>query len=366
MERLSFEKIFYHRRHLDDVLGRPERAFPIHLELGLTNFCNHDCAFCYAAQSKFSAESGRRRTEIPAERLFAIVQEMREWGLLSVNMVGSGEGMLHSDFVAIVERIRRMGVELGIFTNGSNVKGAVARAIVDNLTFVRFSLTGATTKVHKKAQGVGGFYGVLANIDDLVRLRGGKKTPTIGIQFILTDYSAGDLFRAIEIAGDLGVDYFQIKPVFPQRGRDGCDNGLELDNALQLVNRAKELQNERLKIYIKPEQMRIVSENITDRCYRKCLGSCTTTVLEADLNLYVCSNQKVAEFCLGNLGERSFEELWLSQERRRLLAGIDVNNCPAACRMDPLNIIYDKINKGQLAIPDQLPEPTVGSHVNFL
>jgi radical SAM protein with 4Fe4S-binding SPASM domain len=141
---------------------------------------------------------------------------------------------------------------------------------------------------------------------------------------------------------------------------------LDLHKALQLVNQAKERQDEKTQIYIKPQQMRLVSENITERPYTRCLGSLTTTVLEADLNLYLCSNQKCPEFCYGNLTENSFRSSWLSDRRQQILNQLKVNNCPAACRMDPLNRIYDKVIKGNLAIPAQQLHPRPEDHVNFL
>ena len=283
MQRLSFEKIFYHKEHLNEVLSGSTGVFPIHLELGLTNFCNHNCEFCYAAGSKFTADPSRRRVEIDTDRLGEIIREMRSLGVRSTNLVGSGESTLHRDFVQIIAGIRQADVEIGLFTNGSNVKGDIARAVADHLTFVRFSFTGAGSAVHKRAQGADDYLQIISNIDRLVRRRGQAKLPTIGVQFILTEYSAGDLFRAIDMARELGIDYFQVKPVFPQRGSPAKTCGLDLLKATQLVHEAKLREGDGLEIHIKPEQMRLVSENITARPYEKCRGSLTTTVLEATL-----------------------------------------------------------------------------------
>ena len=91
MQRLSFEKIFYHKEHLNEVLSGSTEVFPIHVELGLTNFCNHNCEFCYAAGSKFTADPSRKRVEIDTDRLGEIIREMRSLGVRSTNLVGSGE-----------------------------------------------------------------------------------------------------------------------------------------------------------------------------------------------------------------------------------------------------------------------------------
>ena len=89
-------------------------------------------------------------------------------------------------------------------------------------------------------------------------------------------------------------------------------------------------------------------------------------MLEADLNLYFCSNQKCRAFCYGNLKEASFTDVWLGGKREQMFADLVVNNCPAACRMDPLNRIYDKILKGEMSAPAELPAPRRDDHINFL
>ncbi|MCP4707816.1 MAG: hypothetical protein GY869_04260, partial [Planctomycetes bacterium] len=71
-------------------------------------------------------------------------------------------------------------------------------------------------------------------------------------------------------------------------------------------------------------------------------------------------------FCYGNLKDASFRDVWRSGKREQIFSDLVVHNCPAACRMDPLNRIYEKIVKGEMSAPAELPEPRCEDHINFL
>ena len=53
------------------------------------------------------------------------------------------------------------------------------------------------------------------------------------------------------MARELGIDYFQVKPVFPQRGSPAKTCGLDLLKATQLVHEAKLREGDGLEIHIK-------------------------------------------------------------------------------------------------------------------
>ncbi len=362
---LNFEKIFYHPEHLQALLDTGE-AFPLHLELGVVNYCNHDCAFCYAARSRADVR-GKKRENIDTVRIVEIIAEMAGHGLRSVTLVGSGEPTLHPAIDTLLRKIHEHEVDVAMFTNGSKLQGAAARAVLDCCTFVRISLTGATPEVHHRVHGTNDYEKITENIRQLVRARGVQHHPTIGIQFILASYSATDAVRAAEQARDMGVDYFEIKPCFPapEKG-DQPSNELSTDEALAIMEQAEAYETPEFRVFTKAQQVATVFARSDDRTYDDCLGSCTCTCIETDLRQYICDNQKSEDFCIGSLRDRSFSELWNSEQRKRIIASLNVHRCPPGCRMDPLNrIIYD-IRTGGRSVPIDLPPAAPGIHANFL
>ena len=364
IDRLSFEKVYYFPDHLERLVAG-SGAYPVHMQLGPVNFCNHDCTFCYAARTMFDAKN-TVRTRIDVERLLRIVREMGELGLRSVTLVGAGEPTLHPRVDEIIEGIGRLGMDVGMFTNGSCVTDRTARAIADHCTFVRFSLTGATPAVHDLVHANGDFQRVVENIRRIVRARH-RCLPTLGSQFVLASYSAPDVVAGARLAKSLGLDYYEIKPCYVAPDKpDQLENTLTLPECRDLMEEAKRLEDDVFKVYAKVDQAETVIVNRDDRAYDDCPGHMTTAVLEADFELYLCVNHKIPAFSFGNLREQSFRDVWHSRRRQEVLAGLNVHDCIPRCRQDPLNRIVHEIRIGERVIPLDLPPADEDMHVNFL
>lgn len=363
-DRLSFEKIFHFPSYLQKLVA-DEEAYPVHLQLGTVNYCNHDCTFCYAARSMFDAK-GSPRMRIDVERLLEVVEEMRGLGLRAVTIVGSGEPTLHPRIDEIITGLNRIGLDVGMYTNGSCVTDRTLRAMADHMTFVRFSLTGATRKVHDLVHANGDFARVITNIERLVAARQGR-FPTLGSQFILASYSAEEVVEGARLAKSLGLDYYEIKPAYVAPDKpDQLENTLSLSQAEALMAEAKRYEDENFKVYAKGDQMHGVLASVDDRPYDDCPGQKTNAVLEAELDLYICSNHKTPDFCFGNVCEQSFKEVWHGQRRRDILRRLNVHQCEPHCRMDPLNKIVHEVRINGRVIPLNIGKPDPETHPNFL
>lgn len=364
IDRLSFEKVFYFPDHLQALVDDKE-TYPIHMQLGPVNFCNHDCTFCFAARSMFDAQDVSRQ-RINVERLMEIIDEMVPLGLKSVTLVGSGEPTLHPRIDEIVTGLGERGVDVGLFTNGSCVTEKTAQALARYATFVRFSLTGATREVHDLVHANGDFDRCVENIKKIVDVRSGS-FPTLGSQFILASYSAKDLVKGAQLAKSLGLDYYEIKPAYDAPDKpDQMENTLSVEDALALVQEAESYADENFTVYGKGQQLEMVFLDKGKRKYDDCPGHKSTAVLESDLGLYLCVNQKISKFCFGNLADKSFKEVWHGQNRKEILKNLDVHQCMTGCRQDPLNNIVHEIRVGERVIPLNLSKPDPQIHVNFL
>lgn len=364
IDRLSFEKIAYFPEHLEQLV-RGGEAYPVHVQIGPTNFCNHDCTFCYAARTMFDAK-GVDRSRIDVDRLMEVMDEMKVYGLRAATLVGAGEPTLHPRISEIIEGLGRRGIEVAMFTNGSCITERTARAIADYCTFVRFSLTGASHEVHDLVHANGDFDRVVENIARVVKARH-RPLPTLGAQFVLASYSAKDVVQGARLAKSLGLDYYEIKPCYEAPGKpDQLKNTLTYDESAALMAEAQQYENETFKVYAKYDQARTVFVNLDDRQYDDCPGHKSTAVIEADLELYICVNQKIPEYSFGNLGEQSFEEIWKGERRKEVLRKLNVHECLPRCRQDPLNKIVHEIRIGTRTIPVNLPAPDPQQHINFI
>ena len=364
IDRLSFEKVLYFPEHVRQLVAG-ETAYPVHMQIGPVNYCNHDCTFCFAARTMFDAK-GTERTRINVERLLEIVEEMHGLGLRAITMVGAGEPTLHPRITDVIEGLGKLGVGVGLYTNGSCITDECAAALARYATFIRFSMTGASPEVHSLVHGTQDFARVVENISKIVRLRQGR-FPTLGSQFVLASYSAGDLIEGAKLAKSLGMDYFEVKPAYVTPDKpDQLANTLTVEEARALCAQLEQYADDNFAICNKWEQMEKVLANQDDREYDDCPGHMSSAVLEADLELYICVNQKIPEFSFGNLTHQSFKDVWHGLRRREILERLNVHECIPRCRQDPLNRIVHEIRMGERTIPVNLPEPDPDLHVDFV
>lgn len=149
---------------------------------------------------------------------------------------------------------------------------------------------------------------------------------------------------AAKLWKDVGVDYFEIKPliegngssvgtkVFSATDKEGVRNQMEL---------AKQLETDTYQVYTKYGQY---EKTLTEkpRKYKICYGHILDPNLWSDGNMYICSNHEHEEDIIGNIYGSSFMEIWNGEKRKNRIQQIKVDECPRGCRCDPINdVIWD-------------------------
>lgn len=360
MNRLSFEKVFYHTSVLNSFLKNGD-CYPIHMIVGLTNRCNHACVWCYGYDTL--SEHYNDNDFAPPAMIVDTVREAATLGLRAVTLVGTGEPTLHRDFADIVRGIKAAGVDVGLFTNGALLNEEKIQAVVDTHTFVRLSCSATDQDEHNKIHHGGrpgnDFDRIVANIGKLLTKRAGNPFPTIGVQFSVSHRNWQSLEKACRFWKDVGVDYFALKPVYKNPNiMEHEENEAPLDEVFELMRKAKQLENTSFIVYAKYSQFeRVLSSKVQSRGYRSCHGQAFTTFLDPDGKIYICGNMHGNEdFCIGNVvASGSFRAVWEGERRRDILKKLDVTKCPTGCRMDPLNLIIE-----------DLLSPDPQNHPNFL
>jgi radical SAM protein with 4Fe4S-binding SPASM domain len=79
------------------------------------------------------------------------------------------------------------------------------------------------------------------------------------------------------------------------------------------------------------------------RYYGKCYGQQFASTIAADGNVYVCCHMRRHEkYCLGDLNEKTFAEIWDSEQRKRTIESINFADCIPLCRDNTFNqILWD-------------------------
>jgi len=333
-------KMLYHIKNLYEYLYKGD-TYPFFIEINLTSKCQLACQWCIS--SNF-----RCNDTLDTDELIKFLGDFYKYGGRAVTFSGGGEPTLHSDFKEISITAKKIGLRLGLMTNGvyPSIYNPVIGMVYD---WVRFSLDTINHKKYKKWKGTDKVNQVLDNIKEL------KNYPVkVGINCnIFEEHTLEDIKELISIMPDV-ADYIQFRPVLPryyefEKSYINEDIVEWLDNCS--IGRPWLIMSED-KFYD------VVYGDLFT--FESCEGHFFNPVLDANGNLCVCMyHPKDDRFVFGNIYEKSYKKIWKSKQRQQVIEfvrNLDYKNeCQACCKLAEVNKLMDFIN-----------HPEKGEDIHFL
>lgn len=174
------------------------------LELYPTLRCNLDCAFCDTTDRHRPAVN-----ELSRDRLFALVDEAAAMGVRRVFILGGGEPLVARHTPHLMHRIKELGLEGVLTTNGTLFPAELVRQVVDDgWDEIHFSVDGPTPEVHDRLRGVrGAFRKTVTHICQLnvQKQQRGLPHPRIALHFVITNQNHTTLTEMVRLGQALGV-----------------------------------------------------------------------------------------------------------------------------------------------------------------
>ncbi|WP_164102536.1 radical SAM protein [Candidatus Laterigemmans baculatus] len=337
-------KVLHHPAQLASA-GGGAVAPPVHVQLIISDLCNHNCSFCahrmdgYINNETFSkgvrlAAKGTNNPVrmIPLPKCEEIVDDAAEMGVRAFQISGGGEPTVHPHHVDIFERVLDRGLDLALVTNGQILKDRAVEHL-QRATWVRVSVDAGRAETYASVREVSAavFDRVWGNIARLAALSDG---PEVGVGFVVTRENWREIGEFFARAADSGADNVRLSAFFQDHGvdyyRDIFD---ELRSSIDDARRQHE--SESFRIY----------DNFGDRYddmrvgfpdYQHCGYQYFTTYIGADLKLYRCCNLSYSgRGVVGDLAGTRFRDLWAAAAGRR--RDFDPSqNCPR-CRFNKIN-----------------------------
>ena len=351
--RIDEHKLIYHPKRVVEWLDSGD-CYPIYVEVSPSGKCNHRCIFC--ALNYMSYEAPFLEGSLLEQRL----KEMSCLGVRAIMLAGEGEPLLHPDIGHIVQVSWSAGLDVSITTNGVFLDRIFD--VVDKLSWVRVSLDASSAKTYSEIHGCSpvDFSKVISNLEQLVHLKKERHLKcTIGTQLLLLEDNYKEAEELSLFLGEMGVDYFSIKPYSPHplstsRAVPITDNTelLLLEEKVKLSEtRTRQKGNNNFQASFRREAFSRVG---IKKRYNKCLGSSFFCHLTSLGEIYSCSTfLGKPEFSYGNIYERPFKEIWKGERRQRIMQEVDVSTCRENCRLDPINNYLWKLKHSP-------------AHVNFI
>lgn len=342
------EKVFWHLDELAQLKQGSTNA-PINVEIDLTNRCNHGCSWCHFAYTHTKgplANSVKPKGYINTGDVFDfyllldVVNQLAAIGVKSITWTGGGEPSLYPFIKEIVNYTHSLGIDQGIYTNGSFINEELASVLKSKTTFIYISLDECTREDFKQSKGVDRFTKVLEGIKRLVESEGKS---TIGVGFLLHQNNYTKIEEMANLGKSLKVDYVQFRPIIDY----DLDNPSVLQTSPDWINRLGYsihshiiLDNDRFKAY----------QNWQGHGYKTCNWSALQTVITPNGKVWTCVNKRGIESALlGDLTTESFAYIWSKHGKP---CSVD-SKCRIMCRGHQANKTLDKI----------LTKP---SHENFI
>lgn len=354
MKSFQFEghKLIYHTDRVHTFLTKGD-CYPLYMEISPVGNCNHRCIFCAYDYI------GYPNRKLKTDRTLGLIDELADLGLKSILFAGEGEPLLHPNIAKLVHRAYQREIDSAIFTNGQLLSEKLARALLPDLTFVRFSFNGGSgdnyARVHSVKAKV--FDIVVQNIRKSVEIREKYGLSTdIGAQFVLLPENRDYLLPAVETLKQCGVDYVAVKPFMQRKAQSyQLSDQLSLEVNADLFEAVEKLADETFKVVIR----RNTFEEYGVRNYHHCYGTPFISVLNSAGMVSACLTYWERDaFGFGSIYENSFKEIWHSDRRakvkRHLECQISPQDCPPNCRPNAINeFLWD------------LQHPEV-KHINFI
>lgn len=308
---------------------------PLYLTFIVTRNCNLKCPFCYAWRNP-------PKNELNLEEIKDVFSSKILKNLISVGISG-GEPFTRTDIVdvalAILERIPNLA-DLRFVTNGclsekivSSIKKILE--ITNSRISVKISIDGLESK-HDGFRGKGTFSKAMTTLEALKGLQENNANLSISIGFTATDQNIEEIW---EVYNRFRKDYeFFFKPAqslpiseplpISEKTRQSLIEFTEYYLEEEFKNKksslwlsSRKLYYEYLLAFLKTQDVRPVP----------CSAAYSFLTLDSDGTVHPCS---VSSYKLGNVKERSLDQIWFSSATSKIRKKIKSGECTCCTSCD--------------------------------
>lgn len=289
--------------YLSRLLRRPLHwGMPIGLSVEPTTSCNLRCPECPSGLRSFTRPTGMLDEQLFGQLLAQIAPRT-----LHLTFYFQGEPYLHPRFLPMVAQAHAQGLITSTSTNAHYLSAEKARQTVDSgLDRLIISVDGTTQDTYASYRVGGSLEKVLEGTRHILEARqqAGSCTPKVVWQFLVVAPNEHQVPEVLALGRQLGVDevvlktaqlydYAQGSPLMPQQER---------------YRRYRRL----------PDGTYALKNRMDDHCWRMWSGC----VITWDGKVVPCCFDKDAAHTLGQLPERSLEQIWKGDAYRRFRGAV--------------------------------------------
>lgn len=287
----------YFSYHWSRITGRPAHAgMPMKIGIEPTTSCNLRCPECPSGLRSFTRPTGM----LSLGHFQSMTDELRK-DLIYMLMYFQGEPYLNPEFLPMVRYASKRGIYVATSTNGHYLTPEKAEETVKSgISEVLISVDGVTQESYQSYRIGGQLEKVKTGIRNLVEARKALKSrrPFIILQFLVTGPNEHEVEAVKRLGKELGVDKVALKTA----------QIYDFENGSPLIPKADKYSRYRKgsdgKYHIK--------NRMKNQCWKLWQGAEITW----DGRVLPCCFDKDAQYEMGQLGRRSFRDIWRSKAYR--------------------------------------------------
>lgn len=333
-------KLSFHPHRLCKWLNG-EPCAPLHVELGITNRCNHHCKFCTLNWINHGS------VDIDSNIMLKTIDDFSEMGVKSIYFAGEGEPTLHKGLSNFIHKASGLNIKVALSTNGSAYDKELALKTLDKLSWMRFSLDASKPSTYRELHGVDTveFYKVLQNISMCVKIKKANKYGVeIGVQAIFEPSNSKEMIELCAMMREIGVDNFQVKPAHNHPNSTYTPEIYDYSVG-NLKEELEKMETEDFKVMIR---LKSLARLKIERNYNRCHGFYFYGLIDANGNVVPCNIfYNNPEFIYGNINEKSFKDIWDGERRKEIIKKVfnsEHKYCgDYRCRLDVMNRYLERI-----------------------
>lgn len=294
---------------------------PITISIEPTTACNLRCPECPSGLRAFTRETGNLK-----EDFFRQVIDEQYKRLMYLIFYFQGEPYINPRFLDMVHYAHGKGIYTITSTNGHFLTPEMARkTVASGLDRILISIDGSTQDVYEQYRKEGTLETVLQGARHLVEAKkeAGSATPHIVFQMLVVRPNEHQIEEVRQLAKDIGVDEVKLKTA----------QIYDYQHGHELIP----TQSKYSRYYPDGSGTWHVKNKLLNQCW-KLWHAC---VITWDGIVVPCCFDKDAVHRLGDLKEKSFQDIWTGpayqQFRNQLLQGrdkIDIcTNCTEGCKV---------------------------------
>lgn len=349
LNRFNPYKILAYADRLRQIAAGDE-PYPVDWHIFSSNVCPHACVWCAYRQPSPDGhiEQVDARVTLPRALLLRAVQDAARTGAVMVHFSGGGEPLINKATPEAMELAQELGLTVVLSTNGRLLTPEIA-SLVDH---IRVSLNAGTAEQHYRTnhngEGTGDWQTILENI---ARAEPRAKQD-MGLGFVVDAENYREIYTFCELAARLfprstteRQRFVHIRPAFYYDAiEDGHVRSI-MPDALALCDKARRDFGDVVDIYAITDKF---EGYWTPRSYDRCLAVWTGVTLRATGDFAVCQDRTDLTFGHNPSYKKgaTFEEVWHSEEHRRVVArihaGAELDQCPR-CVWGSRNVMLDQV-----------------------